>query len=393
MFFKADKYTLVLVRFQFFMIIFTQSNKLLHINIIIDMVLESILADSYQIHFNEKGFDFLNELLKEKKYSKVFILTDSNTNAYCLPVLLADIVGDYPFEIIEIEAGEEYKNLETCQQVWMALSDLGGDRKSVLLNLGGGVVTDLGGFVAATYMRGIDFVNIPTSLLAMVDASVGGKTGVDLGNLKNQIGVISNPLGVIIDSRFLATLPAQELRSGMAEMFKHGLIQSVSYWEKMRNLKDLDISDLDSLIYDSVIIKNNIVKQDPTEKGLRKTLNFGHTLGHAIESYFLSAPDRERLLHGEAIAIGMVLAVYLSYRICGLSRATLEEVKLVLEEYFPKVNIHNQEITEILNLLRFDKKNSHGKVNFVLLQTVATPKIDCNVEENVVLDAFEYYNR
>lgn len=356
------------------------------------MILESILAENYAVHFGSEGFRFLNRWLEEKHYSKVFILTDTNTCAHCLPVFLAEIVGDYPFEIIEIEAGEPFKNLETCQQVWMALSDLGGDRKSILLNLGGGVVTDLGGFVASTYMRGIDFVNIPTSLLAMVDASVGGKTGVDLGHLKNQIGVINHPIGVLIDSRFLATLPPEELRSGMAEMFKHGLIQSASYWEKMKNLKNLGIADLDSLIYDSVIIKNNIVKQDPTEKGLRKTLNFGHTLGHAIESYCLSHSSRRRLLHGEAIAIGMVLAAYLSYRICGLPKPILEEIKQVLRGYFPKEIFAVQEIRAVADLLRFDKKNSHGNVNFVLLPQIGNATTDCNVPEEILFEAFEYYS-
>lgn len=343
------------------------------------------------VYFNEFGFSFLGNLLQEKNYSKIFILVDENTNQFCLSLFLPELATETSIEVIEIEAGEEFKNIETCTQVWYALSELGGDRKSLLINLGGGVVTDLGGFVASTYMRGIDFVNIPTTLLAMVDASVGGKTGVDLGALKNQIGVINNPLGVIIDSRFLATLPAEQLRSGMAEMFKHGLIQSEQYWNKMLNLKDLTLDDLDALIYESVLIKNNVVEQDPTEKSLRKTLNFGHTLGHAIESYCLQNTDRQTLLHGEAIAIGMVLAGFLSVEKLNFPKEKCFEIKEILSQYFEKQYFKEEEIEEIINLMKFDKKNSHGNINFVLLEDIAQPKLDCLIEKELIYRAFNYY--
>lgn len=355
------------------------------------MELNNIKARNYQVYFNESGFQFLNELLGQKKHSKIFILVDGNTNECCLPLFLSEMATDIPFEVIEIEAGEEFKNIETCTQVWYALSELEADRKSLIINLGGGVVTDLGGFVASTYMRGIDFVNIPTTLLAMVDASVGGKTGVDLGALKNQIGVINNPLGVVIDSRFLATLSGEELRSGMAEMFKHGLIQSETYWQKMLNLSNLTLDDLDGLIYESVVIKNNIVEQDPTEKGLRKTLNFGHTLGHAIESLCLQSDNRRKLLHGEAIAIGMVLASFFSVKKLGFSPSKCDEIKSIFEQYFEKQNFTEEEINQIINLMKFDKKNSHGNINFVLLENIAQPKLDCLVENELIYRAFEYY--
>lgn len=345
------------------------------------------------VYFNELGFSSLNELLREKKYSKVFILADENTNRCCSPLFLPELATEIPIEVIEIEAGEEFKNIETCTQVWYALSELGADRKSLIINLGGGVVTDLGGFVASTYMRGIDFVNVPTTLLAMVDASVGGKTGVDLGALKNQIGLINNPLLVIIDSRFLATLPAEQLRSGMAEMFKHGLIQSESYWGKMLNLSNLTLDDLDDLIYESVLIKNRVVKQDPTEKGMRKTLNFGHTLGHAIESYCLQNSDRQTLLHGEAIAIGMVLATFLSVEKLNFPKEKCVEIKEILGQYFEKQYFTENEIEEIINLMKFDKKNSHGNINFVLLEDIAKPKLDCLIENELIYSAFNYYMR
>ena len=352
---------------------------------------DSIQAQHYQVYFNDEGFDFLNRFVAEQHPSKIFLLADKHTNECCTPIVLSLLATDIPLEIIEIEAGETHKHIDTCTQVWYALSELGADRKSLLINIGGGVVTDLGGFVASTYMRGIPFINIPTSLLAMVDASVGGKTGVDLGALKNLVGVINNPQGVVIYPDFLATLPTEELRSGMAEMFKHGLISDEAYWHKMCHLSELTEAHLGSLIYESVIIKNEVVTQDPTEKGLRKTLNYGHTLGHAIESYCLQNPNRERLLHGEAIAIGMVLATYLSVKELGFSMDKCDQVKAVLGEYFRKKEFTYEEITDICQLMRFDKKNVGGNVHFVLLEAIGKPKIDCIVPYEEIYKAFEYY--
>ena len=352
---------------------------------------DSIQAQHYQVYFNDEGFDFLNRFVAEQHPSKIFLLADKHTNECCTPIVLSLLATDIPLEIIEIEAGEPHKHIDTCTQVWYALSELGADRKSLLINIGGGVVTDLGGFVASTYMRGIPFINIPTSLLAMVDASVGGKTGVDLGALKNLVGVINNPKGVVIYPDFLATLPTEELRSGMAEMFKHGLISDETYWHKMCHLSELTEAHLGSLIYESVVIKNEVVTQDPTEKGLRKTLNYGHTLGHAIESYCLQNPNRERLLHGEAIAIGMVLATYLSVKELGFSMDKCDQVKAVLGEYFRKQEFTYEEITDICQLMRFDKKNVSGNVHFVLLEAIGKPKIDCIVPYEEIYKAFEYY--
>ena len=352
---------------------------------------DSIEAQHYQVYFNDEGFDFLNRFVAEQHPSKIFLLADKHTNECCTPIVLSVLATDIPLEIIEIEAGETHKHIDTCTQVWYALSELGADRKSLLINIGGGVVTDLGGFVASTYMRGIPFINIPTSLLAMVDASVGGKTGVDLGALKNLVGVINNPKGVLIYPDFLATLPTEELRSGMAEMFKHGLISDEGYWHKMCHLSELTEAHLGSLIYESVVIKNEVVTQDPTEKGLRKTLNYGHTLGHAIESYCLQNPNRERLLHGEAIAIGMVLATYLSVKELGFPMDKCDQVKAVLGEYFKKQDFTYEEITDICQLMRFDKKNVSGNVHFVLLEAIGKPKIDCIVPYEEIYKAFEYY--
>src|SRR5690606_12902212 len=202
-------------------------------------MLTTISSNNSHVHFNEKAYVELNNLLASKAYSKLFLLVDQNTHQYCLSVFLAKLEKEHHFEIIEIPAGEAHKQIETCTQVWSAISELGGDRKSLLINLGGGVVTDLGGFVAATYMRGIEFINIPTSLLSMVDASVGGKTGVDLGALKNQVGVFTEPLMVLIDIEYLNSLPANELRSGLAEMLKHGLIRDKIYWDRLSEMDKL----------------------------------------------------------------------------------------------------------------------------------------------------------
>ncbi|MCL4133165.1 UNVERIFIED_CONTAM: hypothetical protein GTU68_013513 [Idotea baltica] len=275
--------------------------------------------------------------------------------------------------------------------VWEALSEYNADRKSLLINLGGGVVTDLGGFVASTYMRGITYINIPTSLLAMVDASVGGKTGVDLGALKNQVGVINEGEMVGVDTSFLSTLPQNEMVSGFAEMLKHGLIYDKAYWNTLTHLENLDISDLDQLIYDSVLIKNKVVTEDPKELGLRKILNFGHTLGHAIESYFLENADKTPLLHGEAIAIGMILEAYISTKTCELNKDELDVISEGILKTFAKVDINKQDLAIIINLLKHDKKNSHGIVRFVLLEAIGKPKIDCVVSNELIFEAFDYY--
>ena len=344
-----------------------------------------------KVFFNGKGYARLNSFLKEKDFSKIFIIVDSNTREYCLSPFLHKLETSSDIEVVEMEAGEENKTIETCNGIWKVLSELGGDRKSLVINLGGGVVTDLGGFVAATFKRGISCVHVPTTLLAMVDAAVGGKNGVNLDALKNQIGVIRPPEMVLADTSFLQTLPPAEMRSGLAEMLKHGLIQDEKYWKKLCNLKDLDLNDLDQLILESVEIKENVVLQDPTEQNLRKSLNFGHTLGHAIESYFLAEPSKQKLLHGEAVAIGMVLAAYLSAKTEDFSEETLAEIKQVIVSLFGKVEITKIDQDKILEFLKFDKKNEAGKINFVLLRKIGEPVIDRQVSNDLIYSSFAYY--
>ncbi|MCA0132680.1 3-dehydroquinate synthase [Winogradskyella alexanderae] len=356
--------------------------------------MESITTKNAIVHFNMNVYSELNKHIKLSNPSSIFILVDTNTHDYCLPRFLSNLESDdILVEVMEMPEGEDHKTIDICTGVWEALSEYGADRKSLLINLGGGVVTDLGGFVASTYMRGLDYINVPTSLLGMVDASVGGKTGVDLGPLKNQIGVISEGSMVLIDPAFLETLPQNHMVSGYAEMIKHGLIADKGYWHMLTNLEKLDVTVLDKLIYDSVIIKNNVVMKDPHEKGLRKILNFGHTLGHAIESCFLQNADKELLLHGEAIAIGMILEAYLSVKFCNLTKDELTEISDGVLKSFSKIEINSQDREIILKLLKHDKKNSHGKINFVLLDSIGKPKLDCEVDNNSINEAFNYYEK
>lgn len=355
----------------------------------LNYTMQSIEANGYSIYFNEQGYEELNKTLIENNYSSLFILVDEHTNDYCLPKLLPNLAVEIPIEIIEIEAGEEMKNISTCVEVWSILSELGADRKSLIINLGGGVITDIGGFIACTFKRGIDFINVPTTLLGMVDASIGGKNGVDLGNLKNQIGVISVPKMLLIDTDFLDTLSQKEMRSGLAEMLKHGLIYDKNYWKQFLDLSEIDFTDFDALIYRSIEIKNEIVKQDPTENGIRKVLNFGHTLGHAIESHFLDSETP--LLHGEAIAIGMILESYISKEKGLISNEEFKQIKNIITGIYSHHNMNENDLLSIQNLLIHDKKNEYGKVQFALIDGIGKTIINQSVDNELIIKSFEDY--
>lgn len=350
-----------------------------------------ITSLGHEIYFGSLGYEKLNEIIKSNRYSSIFILCDSNTATHCLPNFLPVLESEVAIEIVEIDAGESMKTISTCLEVWQALTELNADRKSVIINLGGGVITDLGGFIASTYKRGIDFINIPTSLLGMVDASVGGKNGVDLGHLKNQIGTITSPKTVIIDTDFLATLPQVQMRSGLAEMLKHGLIADSKYWQKFGALDQIDFADFDSLVYESVAIKNKIVMQDPTEEGIRKALNFGHTLGHAIESYFLSDETKPDLLHGEAVAAGMVLESSISVQKELLSEIEFNEIIKVIKDIFGTIIFTEIDVMAIIDLLVHDKKNEYGEIRFALIDKIGRIIIDQTATELEIRNAFKIY--
>ncbi|MCB0458283.1 MAG: 3-dehydroquinate synthase [Flavobacteriaceae bacterium] len=354
--------------------------------------MKKIASKTSTIVCNDGSWKFLADVIENSNFSKLFIIVDPHTEKHCLPFFYKKIILTNA-KIITIPAGEQYKTIETCLYVWNQLSQLGADRQSLVINLGGGVVTDLGGFVASTFQRGISFVNIPTSLLAMVDASVGGKNGVDLGVLKNQIGVIKEPIAVIIDTSFLATLPKNHIISGIAEIIKHGLISSELYLNESWIFTIENPMLCEKLVWDSVQIKHRIVTEDPAEKGLRKMLNYGHTLGHAIESFCLEDSKKPTLLHGEAVAIGLLLETYISSELLGFPKAKLLHISEKITSLFPKVHFNSKDIKEIIKLLIFDKKNTHGIIQFVLLEDIGTPKTNCIVSNELIEKAFKFYEK
>jgi len=343
------------------------------------------------VYADDHKWEAFRGIVQELNPSKVFVLVDENTHIHCNPFFQKHFT-DYSYAVIQIPAGEIHKNIETCVKVWQELSNQGADRKSLLINLGGGMVTDLGGFVASTYQRGIAFINIPTSLLAMVDASVGGKNGVDLGVLKNQIGIIRQPNCVLIEPQFLKTLPAHEIRSGQAEIIKHGLISSEMYLDKSFQLDVTKPELAKDLIWESILIKHKIVQEDPFEKGIRKTLNYGHTLGHAIESYCLQSDTKETLLHGEAIAIGLLLENYISTQLLGFSKDDNQQVATKIKSIYKSPTFSEDDVNQIIKLLIHDKKNTYGKVQFVLLTSIGNCKLNCTVENDLIKEAFKYYH-
>ena len=353
--------------------------------------MESILSTNYYVHFQENAYTSFQKYINENFHSKLFILVDNNTKYQCLPYFLDKVSSTIPFEIIEIPSGEKHKNIDTCNSLWNTLTDMGADRKSILINLGGGVITDMGGFVASTFKRGIKFINIPTTLLSMVDASVGGKTGIDLGVLKNQIGLFSNPEMVLIDTNYLTTVSEREMKSGLAEIIKYGFTFDTKIWDKIKPMKSIDFDLIGKLVYHSIEIKNNVVLKDPKEENLRKTLNFGHTIGHAIESYFLENKDKNILTHGEAIAIGMVIELYYSSQLFDFPMRNTEELKTFVHNFYGKVLMQNSDFSPIIDLMKFDKKNVNGKVNFVLLNQMENCKIDVQVDNDLIIEGLKYY--
>ena len=321
--------------------------------------MKEIKSDDYSIWMGNNSLS----KLEVSSYSKIAILIDENTKRDCL-YKLPKIENSL---IIEIPSGEENKNISTCNFIWEKLTENQFDRNSLLINLGGGVIGDIGGFCASTYKRGIDFIQIPTTLLAMVDASFGGKLGVDFKDLKNQIGVFNNPKSVLIDPVFLKTLPEKELKSGFAEVVKHALIADQHLWSTITSTPFTNL-DWQEIITISVDIKNNIVLSDPLENGERKKLNFGHTYGHAIESYYLEKGTP--ILHGEAIFMGMILEIDLS----SISEEEKQEIKNFILSNFSLPFTPKK--SNILSNLVNDKKNKEGKINFSLLNKIGDGSID-----------------
>ena len=337
----------------------------------------------------------LSSLLSDLPEGQLFVLTDSHTKVHCLPIF-TESIGNFSYYLLTLEAGEVTKNLTSVQFVWDFLLKHHATREAVLVNLGGGMITDLGGFAAATYMRGIRFVNIPTTLLAMVDASSGGKTGFDYKGVKNVIGTFTPPLATLIHLDFLRTLPAEDLLSGFAEMLKHALIASKGEWVNLLQLlqEELPHEQLvealgsTGVLQASIAIKEKVVAQDPHETGLRKILNFGHTVGHAIES---AALEHNALPHGYCVLWGMVAEVYLSVVKLGCPREVLQQLTQIMLQYYGRPQCNCKQREQLIQRMYQDKKNSANRTpNFTLLRAVGEPEINQYVSEKDIDEALEY---
>jgi 3-dehydroquinate synthase len=353
-----------------------------------------IRSGNYSIFITNSIADEINRFLNAptSKYSKLFILVDENSLKFCYPQLVEKIEMFEDAELIEVESGEENKTIEVCMQIWEALSEYGADRKSLFVNIGGGVIGDMGGFIASTFKRGIDFINIPTTLLAQVDASVGGKVGVDLNHIKNEIGVFNNPAAVFISSGFLASLDKRQILSGFAEIIKHALIADANYWNRVISTNINDLDALEDLIVTSVQIKNQVVLEDPKEQNIRKTLNFGHTIGHAIETFSLENDGKKSLLHGESIAIGMICEAWLSHQICKLTQEQLDEITDFILDTYKSVKLKETDFQRLFELMRHDKKNEKGDINFSLLTAIGKCEINKTATAEQIDDSLKYYS-
>ena len=331
----------------------------------------------------------LKEAMEVCERDKVFMLMDETTAKCCLPVVSGmDCVRGA--QVIVIGATDSHKTLESLAHVWEALGEGGGTRHSLLINIGGGMVTDLGGFAASTFKRGINYINIPTTLLSMVDASVGGKTGINFRGLKNEIGVFNNASTVILDTQFLKTLDAENIRSGYAEMLKHGLISNEKMWAELMNfeLDQPDLKQLSRMVADSVAVKERIVTEDPTEQGIRKALNLGHTVGHAFESLALK---RQPVLHGYAVAWGLICELYLSCIKTGFPTDKMHQTVRFIKEHYGMMTIVCDDYPILLELMTHDKKNVAGTINFTLLGGIGDICINQTATKEEIYEALDFY--
>ena len=329
----------------------------------------------------------LSAAVAECERDRLFILVDVNTQHYCLP-LVRDMSCLQGAQVIAIGATDENKTLQTLTEVWTALQQGGATRHSLMVNLGGGMVTDLGGFAASTFKRGLNYINIPTTLLAMVDASVGGKTGINFGGLKNEVGVFSNASSVILDTTFLKTLDDENLLSGYAEMLKHGLISNEEHWAELLSVGLDEPGRLGELVSKSVAVKERIVEQDPTEKGLRKALNLGHTVGHAFESLAL---QRKPVLHGYAVAYGLICELYLSAIKTGFPVDKMRQTVSFIREHYGQMAITCDDYPTLLGMMTHDKKNVAGEINFTLLGGIGDIRINQTATKKEIMEALDFY--
>lgn len=331
----------------------------------------------------------LSEAILACEHDRVFILVDEITERCCLPII--EGIGLLPdAKRIIIGATDSHKTLESLAHVWEELGKGGCTRHSLLINIGGGMVTDLGGFAASTFKRGINYINIPTTLLSMVDASVGGKTGINFNGLKNEIGVFNNASTVILDTQFLKTLDTENICSGYAEMLKHGLISNEKMWAELLtfDLEQPDLMTLRGMVADSVAVKERIVTEDPTEKGIRKALNLGHTVGHAFESLALT---RKPVLHGYAVAWGLICELYLSVIKTGFPTDKMRQTVSFIKEHYGKMDITCDDYPTLLELMTHDKKNVAGTINFTLLVGIGDIRINQTATKEEIYEALDFY--
>ena len=358
------------------------------------MGLTEINCGVHRAHIGDDVLSILQAHLEiaSPPVSKYVIICDSNTYEHCLPLLLSKVPALNGVDILEIPPGEQSKNIHTAQHLWAQLVEHTLDRDSLVINLGGGVVSDLGGFVAATYKRGIRYVNLPTSLLGMVDASFGGKTGVDLEQVKNMVGVFAPPERVYVHTAFLRTLPKRHMLNGLAEMMKHALIKDEEHWHQLKNAPLHDPDAMAPLVFHSAGLKAQVVMEDPEEKGIRKILNFGHTIGHAIETLSLEG-DRKELLHGEAIAIGMICESYISHKRRTIDSSQLNDIVKTLMATFPAFPLIKEDDIRIGELIRNDKKNQQNEFRFTLLDSIGQARIEQRVTMDAVVESLDHYRK
>jgi len=333
-----------------------------------------------------KHNDF-KEFIIKGNYSSVIVLVDKNTKKYCLPHI-KECFGEHTVHVIP--SGEENKTISSCVEVWGKLTDANIDRKAVIVNLGGGVICDMGGFIASIYKRGIDFINIPTTLLAMCDACLGGKSAVNLNGFKNQIGVFNNPKSIFINVNFLKTLPEKQIISGFAEVIKHSLIGNIRFFNELYNGFDLK-NDIEYLIARSLKIKSRIVNLDLHEKGVRKSLNFGHSIGHALESFSLMNHSQSPIYHGEAIAVGIIAESWISMKRKYLNAEELNKICILILRLYPKIKIEKADFTKIIENVSKDKKNEHNFNLFTLLNGIGQFRINEKVSKQEIIQSLEYY--
>jgi 3-dehydroquinate synthase len=342
------------------------------------------------IIFSQQIVAELRKIVQKYPAGKVFILTDQIASGFCLP-FIQPLIDECSIRHFAIPSGEENKTIQLVCLVWDFLSNNGADRKSLMINIGGGMLTDLGGFAASTFKRGMDFVNIPTTLLAQVDASIGGKTGFNFNGLKNEIGVFMEPNSVLINTNFLKSIDHENFLSGYAEMLKHGLIKSREHWEELLafDLENINYGALQEIIAHSVAVKEWHVLNDLTEQNIRKALNFGHTVGHAFESYAMKTG--RPILHGYAVVYGMITEVYLSAKLCGLDIIELNSISDWLLDKYGKFEIQKHDFEALYQLMTHDKKNEGNRINFTLIPEIGKVEINVDCPKELIIEALKYY--